>query len=105
MCDERIGDARYTVLIVDPYFAGRELLAFGHAIRRSDVHLRILSSKTAFKESSCGATRAASESQLLQILNTTFHDYSIMPEIRVLGDPPAVHDRFLVIDGKCVVLG
>ena len=96
----RIGDARYTVLIVDPYFAGRELLAFGHAIRRSDVHLRILSSKTAFKESSCGATRAASESQLLQILNTTFHDYSIMPEIRVLGDPPAVHDRFLVIDGK-----
>ena len=28
-----IGRARDTVLIVDPYFAGRELFAFGHAIQ------------------------------------------------------------------------
>ena len=41
---QRIGRARETVLIVDPYFAGRELLAFGHAIRRPDVELRILTS-------------------------------------------------------------
>ena len=102
---ERMGDARHAVLIVDSYFAGPELLAFGHAIRRSDVHLRILSSTAAFKESNFGPIRAESGSQLLQILNTTFRDYSLTPEIRVLGDPPAVHDRFLVIDGSVWLLG
>ena len=102
---ERMGDARHAVLIVGSYFAGPELLAFGHAIRRSDVHLRILSSTAAFKESNFGPIRAESGSQLLQILNTTFRDYSLTPEIRVLGDPPAVHDRFLVIDGSVWLLG
>ena len=94
----RIGNARDTVLIVDPYFAGRELFSFGHAIRRGDVHLRILSSTAAFQESNCGAVIAESGSQLQQILDTTFSDYSVKPEIRILGDPPAVHDRFLVVD-------
>lgn len=94
----RIGNARRTVLIVDPYFAGRELLAFGHAIRRGDVHLRILSSTGAFQKSNCGALLADSGSQLQQILHSTFSDYSVKPEIRILGDPPAVHDRFLVVD-------
>jgi hypothetical protein len=96
----RIGNARDTVLIVDPYFAGRELFSFGHAIRRSDVHLRILSSTAAFQESNCGAVIAESGSQLQQILDTTFSDYSVKPEIRILGDSPAVHDRFLVVDGN-----
>ena len=97
---QRIRDARNSVLIVDPYFAGRELLAFGHSISRSDVHLRVLTSTAAFRESNCGVIRTASGSQLLQTLNTTFHDYSVGPEIRVLGDRPAIHDRFLVIDGN-----
>ena len=96
----RIGSARDLVLIVDPYFAGRELLAFGHAIRRSDVHLRILSSTAAFRKSNCGAVLAGSGSELQQILDTTFSDYSVKPEVRILGDPPAVHDRFLVVDGN-----
>ena len=101
----KIGSARDLVLIVDPYFAGRELLAFGHAIRRSEVHLRILSSAAAFRNSDCGAVLAGSGSELQQILDTTFSDYSVKPEVRILGDRPAVHDRFLVVDGNVWLSG
>ena len=88
-----IGKAHDTVLIVDPYFAGRELLAFGHAIRRPDVNLRILTSAQGIKPNS--------GSQLLRLLNATFQDYSTKPEIHVLsGNPPPVHDRFLIVDGN-----
>jgi hypothetical protein len=97
---ERIGSARETVFIVDPYFAGIELLAFGHATSRSAVHVRILSSTTGLKKSDPGEIAFEAGSHLQEICNTTFSDDSSKPEIRVLGDPPGVHDRFLVIDGN-----
>ena len=97
---QKIGNARNMVLIVDPYFAGRELLAFGHAVRRPDIDLRILTSAQSLKKVGCGAQNTDSGSQLLEILNNTFKDYSTKPEVRILtGDPPPVHDRFLVVDG------
>ena len=89
---QKIDSARDTVLIVDPYFAGRELLAFGHAVSRPDIDLRILTSTLAID--------ANSGSQLLAILDRTFESYPIKPEVRILtGDPPPMHDRFLVVDG------
>ena len=88
---QKIGEARDSVLIVDPYFAGRELLAYGHAIRRPDVGLRILTSAKKLSKKS--------GKQLLEILDKTFKDYSIKPEIHVLGKRSPVHDRFLVVDG------
>ena len=97
---QRIGRARETVLIVDPWFAGRELLAFGHAIRRPDVELRILTSAQALKRDDLGRSSVDSGRKLLHIVNETFKDYSRKPEIRILtGNPPPVHDRFLVVDG------
>ena len=95
---QKIGNARDTVLIVDPYFAGRELLAFGHAVTRTNIDFRILTSTLAID--------ANSGSQLLAILDRTFESYSIKPEVRVLtGDPPSVHDRFLVVDGTVWLSG
>ena len=89
---QKISSARDTVLIVDPYFAGRELLAFGHAVSRPDIDLRILTSTLVID--------ANSGSQLLAILDRTFESYPTKPEVRILsGDPPPVHDRFLVVDG------
>ena len=88
---QKIGGARTSVLIVDPYFAGRELLSYGPAIRRpDDVGLRILTSAQVLNE--------RKSKKLLEILNKTFKDYSIKPEIHVLGKHPPVHDRFLVVD-------
>ena len=95
----RISSARNTVYIVDPYFAGRELLAFGHATSRSNVHVRILSSIAGLKESHLGERAIEAGTHLQEIRNRTFSNYICKPEIRILGDPPDVHDRFLVIDG------
>ena len=89
---EKIGSARNTVLIVDPYFAGRELLAFGHAVSRPDIDSRILTSTSVFD--------ANSGAQLLDTLDRTFESYPTKPEVRILtGDPPPIHDRFLIVDG------
>ena len=97
---QRIGRARETVLIVDPYFAGRELLAFGHAIRRPDVELRILTSAQGFGRGCDGKSTLDAAKQLMDVLDQTFNDYRVSPVIRVLtGDPPPVHDRFLIVDG------
>ena len=97
---QRIGRARKTVLIVDPYFAGRELLAFGHAIRRPDVALRILTSTRGLRRDGLGDSSAASGRALMRVLDDTFGDYPVKPKIRILtGNPPPVHDRFLVVDG------
>ena len=101
----RIGNARNDVLIVDPYFAGRELLAFGHAIRRPDVQLRILTSALVLNRDQEGAPNTMSGSQLLAILNETFKDYSIKPEIRVLTGTPEIHDRFFVVDESVWLTG
>lgn len=101
-----IGKAHDMVLIVDPYFAGQELLAFGHAIRRPEVQLRILTSAQSLKRGGCGKSNRKSGSQLLKILNDTFKDYSTKPEIRILtGESSSVHDRFLVVDGAVWLSG
>ena len=42
--------ARRSILIVDPYFSTPGLMAFGHATRRADVELRILTSADGLKE-------------------------------------------------------
>ncbi len=87
---ERIGQAQKSVLIADPYFAGHEMIEFGHAIQRPGVRLRVLTSKQGLKFDPENAAIAAI---------ATFRSYRTRPEIRVLsGKTPALHDRFLVVD-------
>ena len=96
---DTIGSARRTVMIADPYFAARELLAFGHAIRSPGVKLQILSSALHLKTEDAG-------SQVQKTLDQTFQTYSLPPEVRVLsGDPPPLHDRFLVVDDDVLLSG
>ena len=87
-----IGSARRSVMIADPYFAVYELFAFGHAITSPNVELQILSSVSHLKKEDIG-------SQVQKTLDQTFRTYSLKPKVHVLlGDPPPLHDRFLVID-------
>ena len=89
---DTIGSARRTVMIADPYFADRELLAFGHAIRSPDAKLQVLTSAAHLKNEDAG-------SQVQMVLDQTFQTYPLVPEVRLLsGDPPPLHDRFLVVD-------
>ena len=100
-----IGSARSAVLIVDPFFAGVELLEFGHAIQRHEVRLRILTSGKAFRRVDYGDTHEKSEAELDAILNATFVGYSTKPDIRILGNRSSIHDRFLVVDGHIWLSG
>lgn len=88
---DTIGNARRTAMIADPYFAEGGLLAFGHAIRSPDAVLHVLTAAAYLKNG------AGYQVQLL--LDQSFQTYSLTPEVRVLsGDPPPLHDRFLVVD-------
>ena len=90
---DTIGGACRTVMIADPYFGVHELLAFVHAIRSPDVKLQILSSAEHLKE------KDDKGPQFQKALDQTFQTYSSTPKVRVLpGNPPPLHDRFLVID-------
>ena len=103
---QRISAAQQTVFIVDPYFAGREFLAFGHAICRPRVQLRVLTSQLAFTQVDAPGRNPDTASELMAIVKDTFADYLRPPEIRVLpGQLPAVHDRFLVVDNTVWLSG
>ena len=100
---QTIGTAREAVLIVDPYFAGRELFAFGHAVRRPAVTVRILTSVLAFGNK---AKRKTAARGLAADLAATFANHAGCPEVRVMtGKSPAIHDRLLAVDHQVWLSG
>ena len=102
----KIGGARKSILIVDPYFFAVGLMAFGHATRRPDVDLRILTSAEGLRESANGESGLDQGSVLQKALDGTFDNISAKPEIRVLpGKSSPIHDRFLVIDDSVWLSG
>ena len=102
----KIGGARKSILIVDPYFSYIGLMAYGHATRRLGVDLRILTSAEGLKEPA-GAKSGLNQGSVLQkALDQTFDRMSVEPKIRVLpGKSSPVHDRFLVVDGEVWLSG
>ena len=102
----KIGEARKNILIVDPYFAAFSLMAFGHATRRPNVDLRILTSAEGLREKAKDDPTVTEGSKLQRALDETFDKTLATPKIRVLpGKSSPVHDRFLVIDGEVWLSG
>ena len=97
----KIRNARESVLIADPYFNARALMAFAHASEWDDVDIKILASAEGLKESTCDGTRQDVAGQLHAALETTFTYTTRRPEIRVMrGKSAPLHDRFLAVDGE-----
>lgn len=97
----RIGRARETVLIVDPYADGKDLFDFGHFITRRDITLRMLTSRLPFENEEM--MRSGFEAAL-----RSFAQRGVpAPEIKIMrgGKNPPIHDRFLVIDGDVWLSG
>ncbi|WP_206782035.1 VPA1262 family N-terminal domain-containing protein [Azospirillum argentinense] len=89
--------ARHRVIIVDPYFAARELLSFALATSWQGVDVTVLTSAEVLQASD--DTAPAQEKG--EVLSDTLKAIGKQAKIRVLvmtGSPPLVHDRFLVID-------
>ena len=93
--------ARDSILIADPYFNARALMAFAHASQWENVDIKILASAEGLKESTCDGDGQDVASELNAALETTFSYATRRPEIRVmLGKSAPLHDRFLVVDGE-----
>ena len=102
----KIGGARKTVLIVDPYFSSVGLMAFGHAARRPDVELRVLTSAGGLRRQADSDSASEEGAVLQRALDETFSKVSSKPRIRVLaGRSSPIHDRFLVVDGEAWLSG
>jgi hypothetical protein len=121
----RVGQARFDVLVADPYFGGTQVLQFLHAVHRIDVRFTILTSRLAFEsdEPPGPATRKGrnapqatspnkrdAEKKRLEAFAAatgTFERRGIKnAEVLVLtGKVPPLHDRFFVVDERVWFLG
>jgi len=92
-----IAAARSRVWIVDPYFATVELFRFALAIARPDIDVTILTSAKHLKEGDHLRSNADPGAVLLNEL-VRLREHGRFTAFVMMGDAPAVHDRFLVID-------
>lgn len=95
-----IGRARQRILVVDPYFAVRELFNFIPATTRVTVRIEVLTSAEVLRQPVAEDSAEEAGERLLTHLDTiapTFH--IAIPDVRVMAGRGAIHDRFLVIDG------
>jgi hypothetical protein len=102
-----LNEANREVLVIDPYLAAEELVAFALAVGRHDIPIRILSSAELLKEATAKGSEIEKGDQLLKtLLHLEQHEQMNPFEVRVMtGERPAIHDRFLVIDNRIWLLG
>lgn len=100
-----IETAQRRVFIVDPYFATVELFRFALATSRSKIEVVIL---TAAEDNLTTTDRADSTREAGEVLYSQVQAYGQNGNIKVFvmtGDPPPVHDRFLVVDNDVWLSG
>ncbi|MDX7952432.1 VPA1262 family N-terminal domain-containing protein [Lichenihabitans sp. Uapishka_5] len=95
-----IGAARKSVGIYDPYVTGLELFRFAHAVTRASVQVRILTSAMPFHQTDKSVeTERLDELEREVVRLEAARGSPERAKVKVLrGDPPPLHDRFLVVD-------
>ena len=94
-----VGEARERVWIVDPYFATAELFSFALATTHAAVKVLILTGGATALEKDDSIDKSIEGGE--QLLNNLARKEMGHIEVKVMtGDPPTVHDRFLVIDDQ-----
>ena len=122
----RIGRARFSVLVADPYFGANQILQFLHAVSRTSVDFTLLTSRLAFEyeagesrtehvpdDARLGTARAPKRDTEAHRLNAFASAVSSLARrgiknaqaLVLVGKTPPLHDRFLVIDGVVWFLG
>lgn len=99
-----ISRAYHRVVIIDPYFATAELFRFALATSRSTVDVKIITSGELLKKPErSDPTAEGGEVLLRQLSALTEHGHFTV--MVMAGDPPPVHDRFLIIDDEVWLSG
>jgi hypothetical protein len=121
----RVAQARFDVLVADPYFGGTQVLQFLHAVHRINVRFTILTSRLAFESEvlpspalRTGRTgvqpvalnrRDAERTRLeaFAAATATFERRGIKnaETLVLMGKVPPLHDRLLMIDNRVWFLG
>lgn len=92
-----LSSARSRVWIIDPYFSTVELFSFAMAVTVRDIPVTIVTSAVHLKEKD----RVLSKAKAGEVLRRQIGHLEQHQRFHVLvmtGNPPLVHDRFLVID-------
>ena len=108
-----IENARESIFIVDPYWATNELFIYAMRITRRNVKVEVLTSSLAlkeysklevYKEKGLEAPLLGKELflQIKEYKNKTGADLSVFV---MTGNRPAIHDRFLIVDGNAWFCG
>ncbi len=98
-----IGGARQDVFVADCFLGGEDLGGYLHFVSRLDVHIKILTSREAFKPDRGAAIRQMNASiESLRDRGFRQIDVRIM---RNSDGAPLLHDRFLVVDGAVWLTG
>lgn len=100
-----ISSARRKVVIVDPYFAAIELFRFALATSRSEVVVTVLTAAedNLKKADRSDPGREAGEVLLSQI--KALRQHGQFEAFVMTGNPPPIHDRFLIVDDEVWLSG
>lgn len=122
---EQIGKARSSVMVADPYFGAFQIAQFLHAVPRTQIDFTILTSRLAFESNHVERANASRDDAQDQAENSagvaTEHErlglfakslatlskrgMKNVVALVLSGNPPLLHDRFLVIDDEVLFLG
>lgn len=122
---KQIMRARSLVMVADPYFGPRQILQFLHAVPRTQINFNILTSRLAFEsehdevidspqdDTQNQAKNFDSKAIEFEPLTSFSRSLATLSErgmksvtaLVLIGNPPPLHDRFLVIDDEVLFLG
>nr|WP_254214514.1 VPA1262 family N-terminal domain-containing protein [Burkholderia multivorans] len=121
----QIAKARSSVMVADPYFGALQIFQFLQAVPRTQIEFTILTSRLAFesermevvdpRESEAQGSPAYSAGTSTEIEKLRGFTNSLealrargmksVAAVVLIGRPPPLHDRFLVIDDEVLFLG
>lgn len=91
-----ISAARSRVWIIDPYFSAVEFYRFALRIVRPEIEVTIVTSAEHMETTD--RVQAGEAGMVLFEQQTRLHEHGRFTILVMTGDPPLIHDRFLVID-------
>jgi hypothetical protein len=108
-----LATAKRSALVVDPYFSGDDVKVWLPSVTRRGAEIRVLTSskglqQIAIKESSAKGTslEALHLERLRSEIATSERDRLVNPAaVRLMRGKPAIHDRFILADGRAWLLG
>jgi hypothetical protein len=99
-----VARAERRVIFVDPFFGLRETRLFALRVSNSNVTVRILTGQRGLNApgESRSTRRSLLAADLAHLATLSKHQPVVVPAVRVMqgGDTPAIHDRYLVVDGE-----